>query len=131
MITPAPERRKFPRLDNNIPVKICSEEADVVTETLNLSAAGAYCKVNKYFEPMTKLQVLLLLPLRRRNKVVTKKVVCQGVVVRTEAITGGEYYNIAIYFNEIQKKDSATISEYITALLEQKEQQENNTQGIS
>ena len=128
MIAPIPERRKFPRLDNNIPVKICSEEADVVTETLNLSCAGAYCRVNKYFEPMTKLQILLLLPLRRRNKVVTKKISCQGVVVRTEGVAGGGNYNIAIYFNEIQKKDTATISEYINSLMEEK-QSENKTPG--
>lgn len=125
MNNPAPERRKFPRLENNIPVKIYSDEADVCTETLNLSAAGAYCRVNKYFEPMTKLQILLLLPLRRRNKLVTKKISCQGVVVRTETVTSGETYNVAIYFNDIQKKDAAAISEFIAALLEQKENDSN------
>ena len=125
-MSPAPERRKFPRLENNIPVKIFSDEADVCTETLNLSAAGAYCQVNKYFEPMTKLQILLLLPLRRRNKVVTKKISCQGVVVRTETVTAAESYNIAIYFNEIQKKDAATISEFVNALLDQKNQDQSS-----
>ena len=71
---------------------------------------------------MTKLQILLLLPLRRRNKVVTKKITCQGVVVRTETVKEGDYYNVAVYFNEIQKKDSASISEYIESLITKEEQ---------
>ena len=125
MIAPVPERRKFPRLDNNIPVKISSEETDVVTETLNLSAAGAYCKVNKYFEPMAKLEIVLLLPIKRRDKVVTKKITCQGVVVRTETVKANEQYNVAIYFNEIQKKDSAVITEYVNALLDAQKSESN------
>ena len=127
MISPAPERRKDPRLENNIPVKICSEDADVVTETLNLSCAGAYCKVNKYFEPMTKLDIVLLMPLRRREKVVTKKISCQGVVVRTEPVPGGEQFNIAIFFSDISKRDSNTIADYVNTVLEQKDQPESKT----
>jgi len=34
---PVKERRKDPRLDNNIPVKICQEDGDLVTETKNIS----------------------------------------------------------------------------------------------
>ena len=75
---------------------------------------------------MTKLQILLLLPLRRRNKVVTKKISCQGVVVRTETVKDGESYNIAIYFNEIQKKDAATISEFVNTVIDQKTQEQSN-----
>ena len=92
-----------------------------MTETLNLSCAGAYCKVNRFFEPMTKLKILLLLPLRRRNKLVTKKITCQGVVVRSETSPGTEYCYIAVYFNEIQKKDQAIISEYVDSVMQQKD----------
>ncbi len=114
MNPPASERRKHPRLEQTIPIKISSEETDVVTETYNLSCAGAYCKVNKYFEPMTRISIHLLLPLKRRGKTVTKKLTCHGVVVRTESIPGQDYYKVAIFFSDILPADTKVISEYVS-----------------
>ncbi len=111
------ERRKCPRLEGNIPVKICGEEFDAVTETKNLSRSGAFCRVSKYIEPMTKLQIQFLLNFRKRDKTQTKKICCEGIVVRTElAETEGQYY-IAIFFNNISEKDANTISDYIQVAL--------------
>lgn len=111
------ERRKHPRLENNIPVKISSEEFDVVTETFNLSCSGAYCSVKKYLEPMTKLDIHLLVPLRRRNKLITKKISCQGIIVRIESQHAQDGFNAAIYFNDIKDKDRKSLSEYVDATL--------------
>ncbi len=80
------ERREHPRLTSNIPVKLFCGDRDTVTETKNVSRTGAYCQVNKYIEPMTKLKVCLLLPFKRNGKVITKKVLCAGVVVRAESV---------------------------------------------
>lgn len=113
------ERREHPRLEGNIPVKICSNEFDIVTETKNLSRSGAYCRVNKYIEPMTKLNLHLLLPFKRNNKIITKKVSCKGVIVRTESFPGNDGFSIAIYFNDIQNKDADCIAEYISSTLGQ------------
>lgn len=112
------ERRKHPRLSGNIPVKICSSEFDIVTETKNLSRTGVYCRVNKYIEPMTKLSLQLLLPFKRNSKIVAKKVSCRGVIVRTESIPGDDCFNIAIYFNDIQDKDAAHITDFISSTVE-------------
>jgi hypothetical protein len=112
------ERRQSIRLDNNIPIKICQEDGDLVTETGNISRSGAYCRVNRYIEPMTKLKVHLLLPIRKKGKDVTKKISCHGVVVRTEPALGKEDYNIAIFFNEMAQKDAQCISDYINSYLE-------------
>ena len=111
------ERRKHPRLENNIPLKIRSDDFDIITETKNLSSSGVYCRVNKYLEPMTKLKILLLLPIKRHQKETTKKISCQGVIVRTESIPGNEYFNIAIYFNDILQKDINCLNDYINANL--------------
>ena len=117
MNNPIQERRKYPRLEKNVPVKLSSEEFDVVTETRNLSCAGTYCRVNKYFEPMTKLKVHLLLPLKKGDKIATKKITCQGVVVRVESQPGNEFYNIAVYFNDIGKKDAKCVDEFVNSVL--------------
>jgi hypothetical protein len=107
------ERRQHPRVDNNVPLKISSADADFVTETKNISCAGAYCRVSRYLEPMTKLKVLLLLPVRKGKRVTTKKVSCFGVVVRTENILEGEGFNTAIFFNDIHPRDSRAIAEFV------------------
>ncbi len=108
-----PERRKHPRFDGNIPVKFSGTEFDIVTETANISRTGAYCQSNKYIEPMTKLRVNLLIPCRRNKRVFARKVTCEGIVVRTEAVPGQEYYNVAVYFSDIQPRDAECITEYI------------------
>ena len=113
------ERRRCPRLEKNLPLKISCDDFDIVTETKNLSCLGAYCQINKFLEPLTKLKIVLLLPFKDKKNVLTKKVSCQGVVVRTEAIPSkNNLYNIAIYFNDIQKKEINKISEYVNSLLE-------------
>lgn len=117
--TPMNERRKHPRLESNIPVKICLEDGDIVTQTANISRSGAYCRVDKAINIMTKLKVHLLLPLKKDGKMATKKISCQGVVVRNEEIKGQNKYDIAIFFNDIGAKDADLIAEYISAYLEQ------------
>ncbi|MDP2938892.1 MAG: PilZ domain-containing protein [Candidatus Omnitrophota bacterium] len=112
------ERRKYSRVIKSLPLKITGEDFDIVTETKNLSPSGAYCQVSKYLEPLTKLKIILLLPFKRKEKTITKKISCQGVVIRTDNIPlKKDYYNIAIYFNDIQKKDLHKISDYITSFI--------------
>ena len=117
------ERRRHPRIEGSIPLKISSDAGDVVTETWNLSRSGVYCRVDKYLDPMTKLRIHLLLPLKKSKKTVTKKIFCQGVVVRTEAVSGTGFYNTAIFFNELHQKDADSISDFITERVEHHESQ--------
>jgi hypothetical protein len=113
------ERRAHPRLANNIPIKIIKEGGDIVTETANISRSGIYCKVDTFLDPMTKLKINLLIPMRKNGKSVTKKVVCEGAVVRTEQVAGEpEAYNVAIFFQDISKRDAAHIADYVDSYLE-------------
>jgi hypothetical protein len=115
------ERRKYPRIKKNIPLKISSGEFDIVTETENISGSGAYCRIDRYIEPMTKLKIIILLPIKQRNRIVTKKIECGGVIVRTENIPDKmNWFNIAIFFNDISRKDIQKISDYIKQYLKQK-----------
>ncbi len=112
------DRRKHPRTEGNIPVKIYSDDFDVVTETKNLSRAGVYCQVDKYIEPMTKLNIHLLLSCKKDGKITTKKVSCQGVIVRTESVPGTDIFNVAIYFNEIKARDAENIADFVEIMLD-------------
>ena len=115
---PSPhEKRRHQRAELKIPVKMSSDNGDILTETKNLSCSGAYCRVAQRLDPMTKLKVYILLPLRKSDKVTTKRITCQGVVVRTQA-AGEEYYDTAIFFSDIAPKDSRTINEFIESMME-------------
>jgi hypothetical protein len=113
------DRRKHPRLVSTIPLKICSDDVDLVTEARNISCSGTYCEVNRYIEPMTKLKIHLLLTMRRNGRASTKKISCQGVVVRSESLPGQESYNVAIFFNDINLRDMTILKEFISSLIEE------------
>ena len=112
------EKRRHRRLEHNIPVKISSDYGDILTETKNLSCSGAFCRMSQRLEPMTKLKILLLLPLRKSDKMATKKITCEGVVVRTQETVGQNCYDTAIFFSDIAPKDSRTINEFVESMME-------------
>lgn len=100
------DRRRHPRINEQLQFKFNSEFFDVVTETMNLSCTGAYCQVNKNIPLMTNLKIFLALPCGGKETEF-EYVECNGVVVRVEETVSeaniGCSYNIAIYFNEIEE----------------------------
>ncbi len=115
------ERRRHPRLEHNVPVKISSGDVDLVTETKDLSCSGAFCRISKYIAPMTKLKLNLLLPLRKSGKIATKRIHCEGVVVRCESSTDGAFFHVAIFFSDISPKDGQVVSEFVESVIKEKE----------
>jgi hypothetical protein len=109
------ERRKFRRISKNVSIKLFSSEFDIVTETKNISGNGAYCAVNRPIPVMTKLNIIILLPFKRNENKVIKKINCSGVVVRGSYIRNNSKYSycVGIYFNEINDKDRKIILSYI------------------
>jgi len=109
------EKRRHPRIFKKVPIKVRLDSCDVVTETQNISLSGAYCEVDKYITPMTKIDLIMLLPIKQGGaKVVTKKVNCTGVVVRSEKSQTKEgKFNIALYFTDMKKADMNTVARYI------------------
>jgi hypothetical protein len=112
------DRRRHPRAKGSIPVKICGEEFDAVTETKNLSRSGTFCRISRPIDPMTKLKIQLLLSYKKNGKMITKKVSCEGVVVRIEKIPEQDWYNAAVYFNEISDKDANVIADYVHCVID-------------
>ncbi len=108
-----PERRRHARLEHAVPVKISSGDFDIVTETRNISCSGAFCQVSKHLAPMTKLKVHLLLPLRSGTKTVSKRIDCEGVVVRAGLAPQGDCFNTAIFFSDIKSRDSEAIARFV------------------
>jgi len=121
MIKHIDERRSDPRLANNVPVKICQEDGDLVSQTQNISRSGAYCHVERFIAPMTKLKVHLMLTSPDEGRKKSRKISCDGVVVRSEPVANGKGYNLAIFFSDISKNDATAVTDYVNAYLQNKE----------
>ena len=106
------ERRKHLRSAQKLPIALSANGYDFTTTTQNISCVGAYCNIDKYVPPFTKVLVKVNIP----NAAAGCKVSCHGVVVRTED-DRNRGFNVAIFFNEIADAQRKKISRYISQLL--------------
>jgi len=109
------DRRKHPRLVTSLPLKLTDSEYDILTETKNISASGVYCSVDKPIEPMTKLNIIILVPAKKTKQKTVKKINCRGVVVRKDYVrsNGHHSYHIGIFFNEMNDRDKKVLCNYL------------------
>jgi hypothetical protein len=107
-----PERRQHPRIAQKLPIALSANGYDFSTTTQNISCVGAYCHIDKYVPPFTKVLVKMNIP----STAAGCRVSCHGVVVRTEDDRNSGF-NVAIFFNQIQDAERKKISRYISQLL--------------
>jgi hypothetical protein len=107
------ERRLSPRIDKQLPVKIIANGYDFATSTKNLSCVGAYCRIDKYIPPFTRVNIKLNLPPVINSENSSSPIECKGVIVRTEDENSGGF-NIAIFFNGITEVCRKRISQYVS-----------------
>lgn len=112
----AKERRKYPRIEQRLPMRVLANGYDLATTTENVSCVGAYCHLEKYIPPFTKLAVKVSLPTPVKNGIKDVQVECRGVIVRTED-DGKSGFNVAIFFNGIGESQRKKISQYISQFL--------------
>ncbi|MDO8662705.1 MAG: PilZ domain-containing protein [Candidatus Omnitrophota bacterium] len=112
------ERRVHPRLQQNLPFKVAANGYDFSTTTENISCLGAYCQINKYIPPFTRVSIKLTLPIRAKESDKHCTIDCQGTIVRTED-KDKDNFNIAIFFSRINNSQRKIITEYINQFLPQ------------
>ncbi len=109
------EKRKYPRIRQQMTFEIREDDSVVIAEMVNLSGIGAYCRVNKPLALMTNLRIVLPLIYKDRINDV-EYVECDGTIVRTERVLGDEdSYHVAIFFNDISPSEQEKITDYIEA----------------
>ncbi len=114
------ERRKSPRIDKALPLKLCHSEYDILTETKNISSSGAYFHSTKSLDLMTKLNVVLLIPFKKARAKIIKRINCCGIVVRRDQAPYDNSkfpYRVAIYFSDLKDQDKKTLSYYVNTVL--------------
>jgi len=111
------ERRRAPRIaDEGLSLKVKGGDFDIMTHTLNISASGIYCKVEKELPLMSRVQLMLMIPDSAKDGKGNVGVEVDGVVVRQHpVIIDGrvKHYDIAIFFENLSPKHRDMISAYI------------------
>ena len=112
------ERRTHQRIKKHLMLKIADKGFDVITETVNISPSGTYCRVTRLLPIMSKIEVMILVP-PKGSEGQAKKIRCKGVVVRTEPIilrdADRSRCNRAIFFSDITQKDRKSIEAYVNS----------------
>ncbi len=107
------ERRREPRAVEQLTLDLQDAATQLTAETKNLSASGAYCTLERFIPPMSKLQLHFELP---GNGTRRSAIRCSGVVVRVEPViapSGRGSYHIAILFTELSARDRSAISSFV------------------
>jgi len=106
------ERRAAPRAVEQIPLAITESGVVLSAQTKNLSASGAYCTLERYVAPMTKVQLQFELPDKSRRV----KICCAGVVVRIDPLVVNaerSLYQLAIFFTDLADRDRSVIVRFV------------------
>ena len=121
------ERRKGQRVDASLKLEVKVPRPDgshvpATMETLNISSSGIYFRSDHYIEPMTKLNMVLELPISPPNAAepVTGAASCEGIVVRVLPETEGDaaaHYEVAVFFTQIDETGMAHLQKHINMLL--------------
>ena len=110
------ERRKYPRIkDKDISLQLAGDGFSTISQSLDVSASGVYCKVDRRIPLMTRVRVVLSLPGRTKASA-RKEMDIDGVVVREHPVKKDgrlKYYDIAIFFNTLMPKERKALVQYI------------------
>ena len=86
-------------------------------KTLNMSEGGAYCNINHFIAPMTKMMVTLVLPLHKKNDDIHEETIrCEAVVVHInpeEESRSTKNYEVGLWFSDLKNGDKKKIKRYL------------------
>ena len=77
----AAERRRAPRANVGLPLRIKKDKKTFESRTDNISSSGAYCTVDKFVPLNSKVDLTLTIPERgAAGREAEKKIRCRGIV---------------------------------------------------
>jgi hypothetical protein len=113
----AAERRSFPRVkDEGLALKLRAGDFDTITHTLDISASGIYCKIDKEIPLMSRVRIKMMVPDATKSYKSSRELDVDGVIVREHpVIIDGvvRHYDAAIFFDNLSQKSRDMIQDYI------------------
>ena len=117
---PAQERRKAQRVKANLAISVSGGPEEARGETLNISTNGVYFQSPRYIEPLTKVQLELIIPARGKDSEEETSLICDGIVVRVEPEhedSSVSSYNVAVFFSFLPDATQKKLEKYISQRL--------------
>ena len=112
------ERRRSVRIADHFIFKIGHRGYEVQAITINISASGAMCVIDRDIPLMSQLQIGLQLPNVSGKGL--QAIHMKGVVVRKEKDIRTGRYLIAVYFSDIKPADEKRLDKFIVRYLKTK-----------
>lgn len=114
------ERRRHKRVQLRLQASLEPKDPSVSTPSvavLDLSLGGAYCEMDHFMAPLTKVLLTVDIPAEDMEEGSAGSAICRGVVVRTEPETAGaERYRMGILFTEISRPDREKLQRFLSRL---------------
>ena len=107
------ERRRSVRIQEILPFTIGHRGFEMEAVTVNISTSGALCLVEKDIPMMTKLDIVLSVPVQRGVSLKRTRVRIKGVIVRKEKDEASDKFFVAIFFSSIRPKDQVLLKKFI------------------
>ncbi|UCF06981.1 MAG: PilZ domain-containing protein [bacterium] len=110
------ERRKAQRVEAKLAISISGGRGEAMGQTLNISTNGVYFKSSRFIEPLTKVQLELIIPDPADPKKEGTPVMCDGLIVRVDPEQEDpsvSIYHAAIFFTYISESAQKTLDNYI------------------
>ncbi|MCK4236614.1 MAG: PilZ domain-containing protein [Candidatus Krumholzibacteria bacterium] len=111
------ERRKAQRVEANLAITLSGGPAEEATgKTLNISTNGVYFQSPRFMEPLTKVQLELMIPDPECQDEGESSVTIEGIVVRVDpekkdaAVSS---YHVAVFFTFVTEYAKDILTEYI------------------
>jgi hypothetical protein len=113
------ERRKEKRVELRMILEFDDPDAPdgerrTCMETINFSAGGFYCKINREIQPLTRLALRFVFPPYGEEQAEEHPIDCEAVVVRCEpdGVEEGSY-RLASCFTDLAAEDRDFIRSYL------------------
>lgn len=115
---PAAERRNHPRTETELQLQVTPERGGVVARVVanNISMGGLYCTSAADFPEMTRLEVRLMLPLKRGKNGDAEPLDVEAVVVRRRELpssSGETRYELGLFFTNLDDSAREAISRFL------------------
>ncbi len=117
---PGQERRQAQRVKASLAISVSAGPEEATGKTLNISTNGVYFQSPHYIEPLTKVQMELVIPMHEGDSEKETLVRCDGIVVRVEPEREDpsvSSYNFAVFFSFLSDASQKTLKKYITQRL--------------
>ena len=108
------ERRRHPRIEVKLPLRLTIADKTVETQITNLSSSGIRFRTPAPLPLLSRVQIALELP--EAGGGASSPLAITGVVVRCEEVpdSGATPYDTAIYFEDLSERARGRLSQFVT-----------------